>query len=153
MTTSTRPVPMTMALLREHWLPAEPDSSVTAARAGIARIDELSRTARDRLEEHDRRARQRASELADAAIAGDDLDRHQLTLVEGGRDVLAAAVEQLRHARAVATHRLAAAEQSDPIHAEWMRRCAEITDEWQRTQWGEPDARAEALMAFMDTHS
>jgi hypothetical protein len=148
--TATWPMPVDLATLRQHWLPPQPASTVTAALAGIRRIDELTRAAAARLDDYDRQARQRATALADGAIAGDDLDRLDVTLVEPGRDILAAAVEALRHARAVAANRHARAVQTDEVHLAWLAECKAITDEWEQARWA--DDKPAAMLAFMQRH-
>jgi hypothetical protein len=150
-TTTARPIPTDMATLRSHYLPAQPASTVTEAAEGVRRIDELARASRARLAEYDRQAKQRAAALAAAAVAGDDLDAANLTLVEPGRDLLTAAIDQLRRARAIATHRLSAAERTDPVHLGWLADCRRIVDEWELTRWGE-DTTA-ALLDFMQRHN
>jgi hypothetical protein len=44
--------------LTRHYLPSEPESTVSAALACIARLDELVRTARARLDDYDRQVRE-----------------------------------------------------------------------------------------------
>jgi hypothetical protein len=151
MTTTTRPVPTTMQVLREHWMPEEPESTVTACRAGVSRLDVLIRGAVTRLDEHDRQVRKRIMALAEAAIAGEDLDRHQLALVSGERPVLVEALDELRSARAVVVQRIVTAEQTDPIHVDWARRCRQIADEWDRARWGED--KTTAMLEFMQRHT
>lgn len=152
MTTDTvhRPMPTTMADVRQHFMPAEPESTVTAARRGLSRLDGLVAAAVNQLDDHDRQARQRAAELADAAIAGADLERHQLTLVDIERPTLVEALDQLRRSRAVVQHRLTAAQQSDPIHLSWVAECRRTVDEWQLIR--SSDDPTAAMFEFVQRH-
>jgi hypothetical protein len=133
-TTTHAPIPENLATLRADYFPPEPTSSVTAALDGIARLDTLVTAAVARLADHDRQTRERATAMADAAIAGDDLDRLNVALVEGGRDIVATSVDALRTARAAAVRRHTQAQQIDPIYLGWVAECRRITDERERTK-------------------
>ena len=74
--TATRPLPTDLNLLREHWMPAEPESSVSAALAAIRRIDALIAANVAELGERDETDRTLVIQLVDAAIAGEELDQH-----------------------------------------------------------------------------
>ena len=147
----SRPMPTTMAEVRQHYMPAEPQSAVTAARRGLGRLDELVAAAVSQLDDCDRRARERASELAGAAIDGLDLERHQLTLVDTERSTLVEVLELLRRARAIVQQRLTQATSTDPIHLSWVAECRRVTDEWERIK-SSADPTA-AMVMFMRSHT
>jgi hypothetical protein len=152
--TATRPLPTDWATMKAY-LPAEPtDTTVTQARAAIARIDQLITTTRadlDDLEHHDRTL---VAELVDTAIhAPGPLEPIAQRLDPGNRAVLEHRLEQLNLARSTVVHRLTTAERTDPAQLAWRQQCEQVTREWQFCQNVEtPSARFEALTRFAERH-
>lgn len=150
--TATRPLPTTRALLNA-WLPAEPETGVSRARAGARRIDALVRDASAKLEQHDRDERNRIDVLADAAIDGTIIDTHDAVIAATERQVLEAALDRLRRARQLVSHRQAVAARSDPRFIDWQGRCRRLEEEWTIAMSAGTDVeRFNALVAFTERH-
>jgi hypothetical protein len=67
-TTTTRPPPTSLAVLRQYWLPVEPgDTDVTRWRAAVAAIDELTAGAVADIAALDEQDRFRLDRLLEAA--------------------------------------------------------------------------------------
>lgn len=153
----TRPLPTTLAVLRSHYLPSEPESSVSRALVAIARIDTAIAAARERLARRDEHERELVAELVNAAYTGDALEPIAARMVPGERPLLEHALAQLQAARQLASHRHARAQRSDPAYVMWKEACARVTREWEQcmASAGERDnehARLQRLSDFVTAH-
>ena len=155
-TTTTRPLPVDLDLLRQHWLPAEPESTVTAALAALRRIDALIVSTAAELDQRDQTDRALVGDLVDAAIAGDNLDQPAARVGQlGDRPALTFASSSYATpatSAPIATPRRSA---PNPDYVAWQQECARITTEWQSVcQTAEtPEARYNALIVFAQLHS
>jgi hypothetical protein len=157
MTTTTRPLPTDLALLRQHWMPAEPEhTTVTAALDGIRRIDALVTDVVAQLAELDQADRADNDAFVDAAIAGAaDLDQRAADLANpGDRPALERCLERLRTARLVATYRHDTARRTDPDYVAWQQQCGELLAEWRYAcdTAETPEQRYNALVGFAGAH-
>jgi DNA-binding IclR family transcriptional regulator len=83
--TPTRPLPTTLAELRDHYLAAEPETSVSRTLTAIGRLDKAIAHVRELLTQRDERDHELVSELVGAAIAGNPLEPVAIKMVPGDR--------------------------------------------------------------------
>lgn len=153
-TTTTRPLPTTMAELRAHYFPPAPtDTAVTRSLAGIGRIDALIAAAHTQLEQLDQADRDAAIALADAALDGRPLEPLAARLTPGDRATAVHRLEQLHRARSVADHRHTVAQREDEQHLAWKAACENLTREWQIAMNAEStEDRFAGLVSFASRH-
>ena len=151
---ATRPLPTTIGLLRQHYLPPEPSgTAVTRMRAAIARLDDATRRVAAEVDTLDQADRAAVAKLADLALAAGDIDQAVTNLHPANRHIVEHRLNQVRNARTLATHQLDTAERTDPDYVAWVQRCLEVTREWNEAMSGEHyEDRFAQLAAFAETH-
>lgn len=151
-TDTHRPLPTDIGVLRQHYLPDEPETSVSAWRATISRIDTATAAVRAEVDEADERQRAVVAELVDAAADGRDMTP-TLGGYRSGRAHAELRLQLLGLARNLAFARLNSAENHDPDFLAWRAQCQTITTEWQLTGSAEtPEQRYSALLEFAANH-
>lgn len=152
-TITDRPLPMTLAELRQHYWPPQPESLVTECMVALRRIDELIAATREQLTQRDEMDHRIVSELIGAAIKGDPVQSIAAKMSLGDRPHLDRRFDQLQVARRLLWHKHTVAERDDPIHQEWKRECDAIVREWQIVMSAEtPEDRFAGLVAFVSRH-
>ena len=84
-TSETRPLPLDLATLRQHYYPLEPETAVSRAATAIGRIDQVIAAVREEITRRDEHDHQLVSDLIAAAITGDKLEPIAARMVPGDR--------------------------------------------------------------------
>lgn len=123
MTTATRPLPTSRALLDEHYLPVEPVGPVLELRRRVALLRDRRRSIADEL----------ASTLrtdVDAVLEADELELEEVVVGVRVDPVLGYRLEVVDQALAVLESRLRTVEATDETFLAWRRRSADIVTGW-----------------------
>jgi hypothetical protein len=148
-TTTERPPPTSLAVLREHWLPSEPaDTDVARWRAAVACLDQMVTAAAAELAARDEHDRAAVARFVDEVVAG-DVSTIPFELAD--RPQIEHRLARLRDARAVAAHRLERVTRSDPVFVAWRTTCDELVAEW-RQQVDAAEDKLTAVAAFAARH-